>query len=147
MNRVLRVTTIVALLGAVGGALGGIVIASIVQVHAVVTAPPGPTVQPPFLAIAMFAAAFGATFGLVLGPLYSWSLLRRVPLWRAIGETALAAAIGAGGGFVLSAATSAPFAGALVLSAAAALRLRVAHRPVPASIARPSPVNPDDAFI
>ena len=137
MKRVLGVTGLVALLGAAGGALGGIVIASIVQVHAAVTAPPGSTLQPPFLAITMFAAAFGATFGLVLGPLYAWSLLRRVPLWRAIGETALAAAIGAGGGFVLFATTSAPFAGALALSAAAAVRLRISHRSVQSAIAPP----------
>lgn len=69
------------------------------------------------------SSAIGAAFGVVLGPAFAWTLLRRVPLWRAIGETALAAAIGAGVAFVYPIVVT-PFVAALSASTGAAFRLR-----------------------
>lgn len=99
VRRVSRVTLAVAALGAAGGALSGIVIASIF-VGVQILASPSPS---PFIATLQFfvfasayAATFGVMFGVVLGPLFAWTLLRRAPLWRAIGETSFAAAVDTG---------------------------------------------------
>ncbi|MET0398628.1 MAG: hypothetical protein ABW277_17700 [Longimicrobiaceae bacterium] len=37
----------------------------------------------------LFIGAYGAAMGAVLGPLAAWLLMRHVPLWKAIGGTAL----------------------------------------------------------
>ena len=120
---VLRVTAIVAALGAVGGALGGIVIAAVVALS--VHLPSWDT----FRTEAVIASIFGAVGGILLGPLYAWTLLRSAPLWRVVTETAFAAAVTVGlifawlppwpwnDWFLLGGAT-------LVSSAAAATRLR-----------------------
>ena len=120
---VLKVTAIVAALGAVGGAAGGIVIAAVVAVS--VHLPNWET----FRIAAVVASLFGAVGGTVLGPLYAWTMLRNAPLWLAITETAFAAAVTVGLIFawhppwpwndwlLLGGAT-------LVSSAAAATRLR-----------------------
>ena len=80
----------VAALGAIGGAVGGIVIAAVVAlsggVHDLET----------FRTVVVIAALCGALTGIVLGPLYAWTLLRRAPLWRAITETAFAAGLTVG---------------------------------------------------
>lgn len=73
------------------------------------------------------SAAIGAAYGTVLGPLLSWTLLRRVPLWRAIIEPAIVAALTVG--TVLSLQLSSDlvlFAAPVVTSGLAALRLRLA---------------------
>jgi hypothetical protein len=49
---------------------------------------------PPDGSLAMIGALFGAGLGAVLGPLAGFSILRHVPLGRAIGWTALGALIG-----------------------------------------------------
>ena len=87
---VLRITAIVAALGAVGGAVGGIVIAAVVAVSG------GLRGWEMFRIAVVIASLFGAVGGMVLGPLYAWTLLRRAPLWRAITETAFAAAVTVG---------------------------------------------------
>jgi hypothetical protein len=45
-----------------------------------------------FLAI---PAGFGAVAGAILAPIASWSLMRHVPIWRAIVETLLGTSLGA----------------------------------------------------
>ncbi len=87
---VLRITAMVAALGAVGGALGGIVIAAVVAVSG------GIRDLEMFRTVVVIASLCGAVGGTVLGPLYAWTLLRRAPLWRAITETAFAAGVTVG---------------------------------------------------
>ncbi len=133
-GKILKVTGLIAMLGAVGGALGGVVIATIMVAGAVISGSPDPW---PGLAvygmITGTASLVGAGFGVVLGPLFAWTLLRRAPLWRAIGETALAAALGAGLSLELLPVFSfldpfkVPFVAALLASSAAAVRLRYSY--------------------
>jgi hypothetical protein len=78
------------------------------------------------------AAAFGGVLGCVLAPVAAWTLMRHVPLWRAIAETALGTLIGFGAGWavgpVLWHGAPAPLVLALLGFAAAAVRLRLTHR-------------------
>ena len=46
------------------------------------------------------AAAFGATAGAILAPIASWSLMRHVPIWRAIVETLVGTILGASVGML-----------------------------------------------
>ena len=131
MKRNIVATLHVALLGAAGGALGGVLLAAI----GVLTefGRPGSYLAYglTFDIAALIASCCGAIAGAVLGPLYAWTLLRRAPLWRVIGETAFAAALGAG--FVLVVVheeTWLPL-GAAVSSLLAALRLHHVMRTVP----------------
>jgi hypothetical protein len=97
LRAILRATGIVAALGAVGGALGGVVVALgltariIVRKWSGVDAIIGDTLF--FTAV---SASLGAVYGIVLGPVLGWLFMRSVPLGRAIGETAFAAALGVG---------------------------------------------------
>jgi hypothetical protein len=78
------------------------------------------------------AAGFGAVLGFVLAPVAAWTLMRHVPLWRAILETAFGTAIGVGVGLFLL--RSRPYAALWPLGfgvagfLAAAIRLRLTHR-------------------
>ena len=81
-------------------------------------------------------AALGCgLLGLVLAPLAAWTLMRHVPLWRALGETALGTALGGiAGYFVPEHAWPFPFPfvppvlAALLGFVLAAVRLRLTHR-------------------
>jgi hypothetical protein len=73
--------------------------------------------------VAYMGGMVGTVMGTVLAPLAAWTLMRRVPLWRAIAETAAGTIIGTLVGFILV-PTSPPLvsvAGFVV----AAIRLRV----------------------
>ena len=72
-----------------------------------------------------FAAAFGAAIGAVLAPVEAWILLRRVPLWRAIAETAVGTVLGA---LAFTLVLPGPIVGAVVGFTLAAIRLRIATR-------------------
>ena len=78
------------------------------------------------------AVVYGGGLGAVLGPLAAWTLMRHVPIWRAIVETAAGTAIGAGAGLLVARMSSAGgfwlLGGALTGFAAAAIRLRLSHR-------------------
>jgi hypothetical protein len=82
-------------------------------------------------AVLGWSAVFGGVLGLVLAPLAAWTLMRHVPIWRAIAETALGTTIGAVAGFALSAAAHAglilPIGLALAGFLVAALRLRLSR--------------------
>jgi hypothetical protein len=73
------------------------------------------------------AAEVGFIFGVVAGTSLGWLLLRRVPIWRAVGETALAAGCAA----LLALLLDAGLFGLLALPASASLlaafRLRWSH--------------------
>lgn len=50
--------------------------------------------------LVLFAGVASACFGVVLGPLAAWLLMRHVPLWLAIGGTALGTVAGIAFGVV-----------------------------------------------
>jgi len=77
-------------------------------------------------------AMFGGVMGAVLAPIAAWSLMRRVPIWRAITDTAIGTVIGAVVGLVFqprfdTAWLSPPLLG-ICGFALAAIRLRFANR-------------------
>jgi hypothetical protein len=86
--RVLKLTAALAAFGAVVGALVGLVAIGFVYLLGERTGMI--LVGPVFLA----AAFIGAKTGFVLGPIAAWTLMRRVPIWKAIAGTALGAVIG-----------------------------------------------------
>jgi hypothetical protein len=80
------------------------------------------------------AALIGGVLGFVLAPAAAWTLMRHVPIWRAIVETAFGTAIGTAAGVALDATLGpyqalAPAAFGVAGFAAAAVRLRLTHRP------------------
>ncbi|HEU0079259.1 MAG TPA: hypothetical protein VFQ76_16510, partial [Longimicrobiaceae bacterium] len=70
----------------------------------------------------LFIGAYGAAIGAVLGPLAAWLLMRHVPLWKAIGGTALGTLAGSLPGLVGDGQMG--FAGAFLGFAAAAVYRR-----------------------
>lgn len=123
---VLRATSIVALLGAIGGALGGVVVAvGLVAASLVRRSMGADLVVGDTSGLTAISAVFGAVYGTVLGPALGWLFMRAVPLWRAIGETAFAAALGVGVALATSGWGNAVLAYPLVGATLAAVRLRL----------------------
>lgn len=101
---------IVAGLGALGGALGGVLIALTIVTHQMLDPIARCEIARSDIEfITAVTVMIGTTCGVFRGPLVAWMLLRRAPLWRAIGETAIAAAIGVGLGSRI------PWGGALLV--------------------------------
>jgi len=100
-KRILRVTVGLAAGGAVSGALSGaLVIEAAVLLLLRDFAP------------AMWVAAsgaIGAVFGSVVAPALSWSLLRRVPIGRAIAGIAIGAGLGGAVGVLIGATAVNPY--------------------------------------
>jgi hypothetical protein len=124
VRRILAITAGLAAAGAVvGGVIGGLLVSLLMLLHG-----PGRWEAIGFLA----GTGFGAEVGFVLAPIAAWTLMRRVPLWRAIGETAIGTTIGAGIGLVLQpdfrVMALSPLVLGLIGFAAAALRLRLFYR-------------------
>jgi hypothetical protein len=124
MRRILAVTAGLAVAGAVvGGVVGGLLVSLLMMVgHAA-----------SWNAIGFLVGTeFGAAVGFVLAPIAAWTLMRRVPLWRAITDTAIGTTIGAGIGLLLQPTFRVIALSPLVLGvvgfAAAALRLRLFYR-------------------
>lgn len=127
--RVLRATGIVTALGAVGGAIGGVALGAALWIEATFRTDllgTGVEALRALGLVVLTAATCGAVYGLVLGPLYAWTLLRRVPLWRAIMEPAAVAAFTAGIMFSFDMSGEAVFVAPVCTSAVAALRRRAA---------------------
>jgi hypothetical protein len=133
LKRIIGVTSFVAALGAIGGAMGGVLIVLLLTLLSAVSDAAGLFNNSWFWSweVALTASGVGAAAGVVLGPLFAWTLLRNAPLWRAVGETAFASAIGYGlslavGGMALPAGLSVVgnIAAPLVFPVLAALRLR-----------------------
>ena len=80
------------------------------------------------------AGTFGAVAGAVLAPIAAWTLMRSVPLWRAIGEPALGTTLGAVIAMLIefepgtSFGVIGPAIGGVIGFVAAAVRLRLAYR-------------------
>jgi hypothetical protein len=118
ITRIIQVTVGLSVLGiAVGSALGAILAA----LFGVRVADLGfaTTILSP-------GAVFGAAMGAVLAPVAAWTLMRRVPIWRAIAETAAGTVLGTALGLIYP-RLPAPWLGILGF-AAAAMRLWLSHR-------------------
>jgi len=88
--RIVAVTAGLALTGVVvGAALGGIILTGFA-----LTMDAHPTAGP-IAFLFQFGAMFGAGVGVVFAPIAAWTLLRRIPLGRAIAEAAIGTALGA----------------------------------------------------
>jgi hypothetical protein len=126
-----RVATITLSIAAIGAVIGGVLGAGLLAVWALRLNVGGSSI----LQAALFGAGNGAALGAVLAPITAWAFLRRVPLGRALAQTALGTTLGAAAGLVLGsvrfpAIASLPtgLAGALIGFLAAAIRLRLATR-------------------
>jgi len=92
LTRIVDVTAGLAVAGAVGGAVSGVLIVAAVRViEAGITGFFGLDALVPLGA----AAAVGTLIGLVAAPLLSWGILRRVPLGKALLATAIGTVSGA----------------------------------------------------
>ena len=129
--RLRRIIAVTIGLSAVGFALGAVLGALIFGAASIIAAGLHST-----FAVPVIRAAIGCgVLGLVLAPLAAWTLMRHVPLWRALGETALGTALGGIIGYLVppdSWPFPFPFVPPLLLALAgfviAALRLRIMHR-------------------
>jgi hypothetical protein len=126
MSMLLRIAVITLGLAAVGVVVGGAV--GMVMMAAWM-ASEGPAAM--FrLETLLYGGIFGAVVGGVLGPLSAWLLMRRVPLWLAIGGTGAGTIAGAVLGLALGGVGASFYAALLGFGAAAlALRLRTSRQP------------------
>ena len=128
LRRILAVTAGLSITGFIlGAALGALLFGAASMIAAGFA---------PDLALPVLRAALGCgILGLVLAPLAAWTLMRHVPLWRALGETALGTALGGIAGYLVppdSWPFPFPFVPPLLFAllgfVLAALRLRITHR-------------------
>jgi hypothetical protein len=77
-------------------------------------------------------AWFGGVLGAVLAPIAAWTLMRHVPIWRAIADTSVATLIGAATGLIFEPRYDTAWLSAPLLGIAgfvlAAIRLRFLKR-------------------
>lgn len=127
LRRIVAVTLALAAAGAVVGA-----VLAVLSVVGLLLALGGP--QRYHLAPGAFVsvAAFGGVLGFVLAPLAAWTLMRHVPLWRALVETALGTAVGLAIGCLVGPLRGGDPLWAILLGLAGfgstALRLRAQYR-------------------
>jgi hypothetical protein len=126
-----RIAVITGSIAVIGALIGGVLGAGLLAVWALRLGVRGAD----FLEGALFGAGVGAGLGAVLAPITAWTFLRRVPLGRALAQTAIGTTLGAAvglvvGGFGLATFNSLPagLVGALIGFLAAAIRLRFATR-------------------
>ena len=119
LRRVAIISAIVAAIGSIVGALVGIAVVLILLLSH------GDAVSGRPL---LMAAGFGAAVGAIFAPAASWLLLRHVPLWRSITETAVGTLLGAAVATFLAPAFVIPAAAAGFLLAAARLRIFVSRK-------------------
>lgn len=126
-----RIVAVTLALGAVGAVVGAVL--AMLSLALVLLAMGGPErfylARRGFLLI----AGFGGVLGFVFAPLAAWTLMRYVPLSRALVETALASAVGIAIGTLVGPVRRGgdplwPVALGLAGFGAAALRLRVRYR-------------------
>lgn len=131
MARVLRVVSVtvgLAGVGALTGAVCGVLALTPLVVSDLLR--PSPGYEPVAVAeIVLWAATAGAALGAVCGPSLAWTLLRHVPLWRVILWAAVGTVLGSFAGWAASSnpvlpGLSAVFGGALAGMVAAGVGLR-----------------------
>ena len=127
-TRVLGVTVGLAAASAVAGSF---VANAVIAVALLVSQGPIAVFRDPF--VYAIAGAVGAACGFFCGPVAAWTLLRKVPLGRAILEPSIAAAIGGALGLTLldTRGIWAPIGGAVAGLLLAAIRLRREYRKKP----------------
>lgn len=129
---VVRIINVTLGLSIVGLVVGGTLGAFVVTLLALRVGHLG-RLSEPFL----LGAVSGAAMGFVLAPTAAWTLLRHVPFWRAITETARGTVIGAGIGLAFQPMHDANWLSPLLLGTAgfslASLRLRWRSRFPPAT--------------
>jgi hypothetical protein len=114
---------------AIAGAVSGAVVADVVLATALlVTQGPGAVFRD--WLVYFVGGAVGGGCGLICGPIAAWTLLRNVPLGRAILEPSIGAAIGGALGlfFAEPGGIFAPIGGAIAGLLLAAMRLRYEYR-------------------
>jgi hypothetical protein len=137
MSRFKRVAVVTLSLGLVGALLGALLgtLASVLLL-AVGVGGVRPVVAGNRGEVLGLSAALGSALGFVLAPVAAWTLMRHVPIWRAIVETSVGTMAGLLLGFALSRPTRIgvmlPIILGLVGFVAAATRLRLANRARPA---------------
>jgi hypothetical protein len=117
-----RVVGVTAGLAVASAVAGGLVANVVLATAMVVTQGPLAVSRDPF--VYLVGGAVGGACGLVCGPLAAWTLLRKVPLGRAILEPSIAAAIGGALGLLLVPRIWGPIGGAIAGLLLAAFRLR-----------------------
>ncbi len=122
-SRVLALLRVNLLLAALGAFMGAAIAVPLTWLANLTTGFSGPIV---FELFRLNMMAFGL-LGLVVGPVLGWIALRRVPLWRAALEPALAAFIGATAGLFLMTNGSLWLLTAALGSGLAAWRLQRSH--------------------
>jgi hypothetical protein len=136
MRRPLLVTGLLATLGAAIGAVTAPILSYLATTVATASLPAGRVAY--FFSPAAFAVA-----GAIGIPVLAWLLMRRVPLWRAVSEPMIGAALGLLLGLGSIPLLNLPIVAqpVFVLTGAvgAALRLRVRHRQLGESSAGVSP--------
>lgn len=123
--RVAGVTAALAIAGAVSGA----VVADVVLATALLVTQ-GPLAVVRDWLVYLVGGGVGGACGLICGPIAAWTLLRNVPLGRAILEPSIGAAIGGALGlfFAEPGGIFAPIGGAIAGLLLAAIRLRYEYR-------------------
>ncbi len=114
-----RVTLFLAGIGAICGAVAAVFLTFLGNLISGSPSPPG-------LAVYAWNAQVFALFFAVISPVLAWTMLRRVPLWRAVAEPALGGIVGTVAAGLISPALFPIIAPASIL--AAALRLHHAFR-------------------
>ena len=123
-----RVVGVTAGLAVASAVAGGVVANAVLAAALLVTQGPLAVFRDPI--VYLVGGAVGGVCGLVCGPVAAWTLLRKVPLGRAILEPSIAAAIGGAIGLVLAQPGGiwAPIGGAIAGLLLAAFRLRHEYR-------------------
>ena len=97
-DRSVRIVLVTAGLSGAGVVVGAISSVAAVSLIALIEGGVGSLVSREFHGLLGIAGAFGAVAGMIGAPALSWTLLRRVPLGRAMLFTAIGAVVGALGG-------------------------------------------------
>jgi hypothetical protein len=97
-DRPARIALVTAGLSAAGAIVGGLCSTIAVALIAAIEGGLGTLASREVASLLGIAATFGAVAGMVGAPVLSWTLLRRVPLGRAILFTAIGTIVGALGG-------------------------------------------------
>jgi hypothetical protein len=82
-----RVTLFLAAIGAISGAIAAVILTWLGNVLSGAPEAPGTVVY-------WWNVRIFAVLGAIFSPILAWSLLRRVPLWRAVAEPALGGVVG-----------------------------------------------------
>ena len=139
MSRTTRIVLVTGGLALTGAAVGATLSPLLLLALGLARGMPVLGVDLSFLGI---PAAFGAAAGAILAPIASWSLMRHVPIWRAIVETLLGTILGASVGMffgpVLRLGLLWPIIFGIVGFLIAAARLRWSARTTPAPTVVPT---------